>query len=49
MARQLYYRDSYGRVHRDRQAGGRGVTIVVYGRMEIRLEESCIASRCCRG
>jgi hypothetical protein len=22
MARQLYYRDFYGRVHRDRQAGG---------------------------
>jgi hypothetical protein len=38
MARQLYYRDSYGTVHRDRQAGGGGVTIVVYGRTEIRLE-----------
>jgi hypothetical protein len=38
MARRLYYRDSYGRVHRDRQGRGRGVTIVVYGRTEIRLE-----------
>jgi len=33
----FYYRDSYGRVHRDRQARERGVTIVVYGRTEIRL------------
>ena len=38
MARQLYYRDSYGRVHRDPPARGGGVTIVVYGRTEIRLE-----------
>jgi hypothetical protein len=37
MARQLYYRDSYGRVHRDPPARGGGVTIVVYGRTEIRL------------
>jgi len=51
MARQLYYRDSYGRVHCDRQARGRGVTIVVYGCTEIRLErvpdkdEACGSSR----